>query len=181
MILVFLCNSKPAFSQTDTTYTELADSLREKEHSPTKATLLSACVPGLGQVYNRKYWKVPVIYAGFGIMAYFIVTNASEYINFKCAYIESTHGNLHGSYSDLVQKYSKDELIATRDYYRRNLDVTCILTAVWYAVNILDAAVDAHLYTFNISDRLAINVEPAMLPAGFGNMPSTGVKLCLHF
>jgi hypothetical protein len=183
-ILCFLVLSaapKQLFSQSDTTFVELPDSTREKEHSPTKATILSACVPGLGQGYNKKYWKIPVIYAGFGIMTYFIYTNADQYLNYKCAYIESSQGTMDGSYSSLVQHYSTADLQSTREYYRRNLEISILLTVVWYALNILDAAVDAHLYTFNISDNLSMSVEPAMVPSGSAYKPAGGVKLCLHF
>ena len=171
----------PVFSQTDTTFVELPDSIREKEHSPTKATLLSTFLPGMGQVYNKKYWKVPVIYAGFGLMSYFIYTNTDQYLNFKCAYIESSQGTMDGAYSYLVKRYSTADLLSAREYYRRNLEISILLTAVWYALNILDATVDAHLYTFNISDRLTMKVEPAMLPSGFGYRPAGGLKLCLNF
>lgn len=182
--LFFLVSSvyrSPVFSQSDTTFVELPDSIREKEHSPTKATLMSMCLPGLGQVYNKKYWKVPIIYVGFGLMSYFIYTNADEYLNFKCAYIESSLGNKNGSYSNLVQRYTTADLLSAREYYRRNLEISILLTTLWYALNILDAAVDAHLYTFNISNNLSMKVEPALLPSGFGYKPAAGVKLCLHF
>jgi len=168
-------------AQTDTTFVELPDSIREKEHSPTKATIMSACLPGLGQVYNRKYWKVPVIYAGFGVMTYFIYTNADEYINYKCAYIESSQGTMNGSYAYLVQKYSASELLSAREYYRRNLEISILLTAVWYALNILDATVDAHLFTFNISSNLTMKVEPALMPSGYSYKPAGGLRLSLHF
>jgi hypothetical protein len=178
---LFLARPVMVKAQVDTTFVDLPDSVREKEHSPTKATWMSACLPGLGQVYNKKYWKVPVIYAGFGVMAYFIYTNADEYLNYKCAYIESTNGSQNGNYSTLVKKYSADDLLSAREYYRRNLEISILLSAVWYALNILDATVDAHMYTFNISDRLAMKVEPALLPTGFGYKPAGGVKLCLNF
>lgn len=178
---VLLVNSSLIFSQSDTTFVELPDSIREKEHSPTKATIMSACLPGLGQIYNKKYWKVPIIYAGLGIMSYFIYTNTDEYINYKCAYIESAQGSMNGSYSYLVQRYSTADLLSAREYYRRNLEISILLTVLWYALNILDATVDAHLYTFNISDKLTMKVEPAILPSGFGCKPAGGVKLCLHF
>jgi hypothetical protein len=180
-LLILLTHPCRLFSQTDTTFVELPDSIREKEHSPTKATIMSACLPGLGQVYNKKYWKVPVLYAGFGLMTYFIYTNADQYLNYKCAYIESADGNLNGSYSDLTQKYSTDDLLSNREYYRRNLEISILITVVWYALNILDATVDAHLYTFNISENLTLKAEPALLPTGFGYKPAGGVKLCLHF
>jgi len=180
-ILLLLCPAFSAFSQTDTTFVELPDSTRAKEHSPTKATIMSACLPGLGQGYNKKYWKIPIIYAGFGLMTYFIYTNADEYLNYKCAYIEKSYGDTSGSYSYLVNKYSKDDLLSAREYYRRNLEISILITVLWYAVNILDATVDAHLYTFNISDKLSMRIEPAMLSTGISYRPAGGLKLSLHF
>jgi len=170
-----------AQTRNDSVYIELPDSVLEKQHSPTKATIMSACLPGLGQIYNHKIWKVPIIYAGLGIMAYFIYFNADEYLNYKCAYIESSYGNMNGNYSDLVQKYSKEDLLSAQEYYRRNLEISCIFTAVWYALNILDATVDAHLYTYNISDKLSLKVEPSMQQTGFTLKPATGLRISLHF
>jgi len=180
-ILIMIYPATNAFSQTDTTFVELPDSIRSKEHSPTRATLMSTCLPGLGQLYNKKYWKIPVIYAGFGIMTYFIYTNTDEYLNYKCAYIESTNGSTNGSYAYLVQRYSPEELISAREYYRRNLEISILITALWYAVNILDATVDAHLYTFNITDNLTMKMEPALLPTQVNYKPAAGLKLSLHF
>jgi len=168
-------------SQEKATLTEEPDSVKEKEHSPTKATIMSTLLPGLGQFYNKKYWKIPIIYAGFGILAYFIATNTDEYINYKCAYIESSYGNMNGSYAYLVDKYTKDELLSAREYYRRNLEISCLITALWYVLNIVDAAVDAHLYTFNITNKLSLNVEPAIQPFGYQNASATGFKIRLKF
>ena len=181
LLPVIICFPTRLSAQKDSTFTELPDSIKEKQHSPTKATLMSACLPGLGQVYNKKYWKVPIIYAGFGVLTYFIYTNADEYINFKCAYIESSYGNMNGNYSYLVQRYSKDELLSAREYYRRNLEITCLLTALWYTLNILDAAVDAHLYTFNITDKLTMKVEPKVVPVGKSFQYAGGLSFSLHF
>lgn len=158
---------------------EMPDSLMEKSHSPGKAALFSAVLPGLGQGYNKKYWKIPVIYAGFGVLGYFIYFNADLYIDYKCAYIESSYGNMNGSYADLVNKYSAENLLSAREYYRRNLEISCLLTAVWYTLNIIDASVDAHLYTYNISDKITLSVEPALIPAAY--RPASGVKLYVRF
>ena len=181
LLLVFMYPSIRTLAQTDTTFVELPDSIREKEHSPTKATLMSTFLPGLGQLYNKKYWKIPIIYAGFGVLGYFIIFNANEFATYKYAYIESSHGTTNGNYSNLVNRYSKEELLSAREYYNRNLEISCLLTAVWYALNILDATVDAHLYTFNISDKLTMKVEPAMQLTGFNYQPAAGVKLSFHF
>ncbi|MCX6279795.1 MAG: DUF5683 domain-containing protein [Bacteroidetes bacterium] len=183
LLFLSLCFCMPVFTfaQEDNGFVELPDSIREKEHSPTKATLMSACLPGLGQIYNKKYWKVPVLYVGFGIMGYFIYTNADQYLTFKCAYIESSYGNMNGSYSSLVNRYTKDELLSAREYYRRNLEVSILLTTLWYVLNLLDATVDAHLYTFNISKNLSFNVEPQVQPGGYAHKPSAGIKLKINF
>jgi len=185
-ILVFFLSlalffPEPIYSQLNSNQTEVPDSIKEKEHSPTKATLMSAFIPGLGQIYNKKYWKVPIIYAGFGIMTYFIVFNTNLYIDYKCAYIESSYGNMNGSYSDLVNKYTKDELLSAREYYRRNLEISCLITALWYILNIVDATVDAHLYTYNITDKLSLKIEPAIQPVGFRDQTSAGLKIKLNF
>jgi hypothetical protein len=168
-------------SQTKALDLEIADSTREKEHSPTKATIMSALLPGLGQIYNKKYWKVPVIYAGIGVMTYFIVFNADEYLNYKCAYIEKNNGDTEGNYKDLVNRYTLEELMSAREYYRRNLEISCLISALWYVLNIVDAAVDAHLYTYNITDKLSFKLEPVVEPVGFTSRSSTGLKISFHF
>lgn len=155
------------------------DSVAEKLHSPGKAALMSAVLPGLGQLYNKKYWKIPVIYAGFGIMTYFIVTNANEYMTYQSAYIEKTNGDTEGNYAYYVNRYTEDELLSAREYYRRNMEISILITGVWYALNILDATVDAHLMTFNVSKDLSMKIKPALLPSVMGPAPSTGITVCL--
>jgi hypothetical protein len=157
------------------------DSIMEKQHSPTKATIMSALLPGLGQVYNRKYWKVPVLYAGFGILTYFIVTNAKEYNMYKTAYTEKVDSNYNGQYPDLVSKYSETDLLSGREYYRRNLEISCLLTGLLYILNIVDAVVDAHLYTYNISKDLSLKAEPVIFGPIYNARGLAGVKLCLKF
>lgn len=172
---------KTANAQTDSIPKEVADSVLEKEHSATKASLMSACLPGLGQIYNRKAWKVPIIYAGFGVMVYLIVFNTNYYLDYKCAYIESIGGAKNGNYAYLVNRYSATDLASAREYYRRNLEITCLISAVWYLLNILDATVDAHLYTFNINKDLSMKVEPAVFMPVAAKELGGGIKLSLHF
>jgi hypothetical protein len=161
--------------------TVMPDSVLEKMHSPLKASLMSICLPGLGQFYNRKYWKIPVIYAGLGVMTYFIVTNASEYSKYKNAYIESANNDTTGQYQDIVNRYSQDELLNAREYYRRNLEISCIITGVWYILNIVDAAVDAHLFTYNISKDLSLKVDPVFMGPVMSRKFNSGIRLCLRF
>jgi hypothetical protein len=158
------------------------DSVLEKRHSPTKATIMSMCLPGLGQIYNKKYWKVPIIYAGFGVLTYLIVFNTDNYLTYKSAYIESFNGDSTGNYSSIVKKYPKESILSAREYYRRNLEITIIFTAILYALNIVDAAVDAHLFTYDIKKDLSLRIEPALIPpAAQIRTYSSGVKLSLKF
>jgi hypothetical protein len=140
------------------------------------------CLPGLGQIYNKKYWKVPIIYAGIGVFTYLIVFNTNYYLTYKSAYIEASHGDSTGNYSDIVKKYPMESILSVQEYYRRNLEITIILSAVWYALNIVDAAVDAHLFTYNINDDLSLRVEPILIPpAALTRNYSSGIRLCLKF
>jgi hypothetical protein len=88
---------------------------------------------------------------------------------------------MNGNYSNLTQKYTTDELLSAREYYQRNLEISCLITAVWYALQILDATVDAHLSTFNISDRLTFKAGPSFQPVGITGRTSAGIKLSLNF
>jgi hypothetical protein len=182
-VLIFLGSlfTLQANGQRITADTVIPDSILEKQHSPLRASMMSMCLPGLGQVYNKKYWKVPIVYAGLGIMTYFIVTNASEYSKFKNAYYESVNNDTTGKYQDLVNKYSQADLVSARDYYRRNLEVSCILTGVWYILNIVDAAVDAHLFTYNISQKLSLKVDPVFNGRVASRDFTSGIRLCFKF
>ena len=176
-LLIFLCFASEVRSQSSELKVSVPDSVMEKKHSPHKATIMSALLPGLGQIYNKKYWKVPVIYVGLGIMTYFIVTNTNYYLDYKCAYIEKINGDSTGNYSELVHKYTADNLLSAREYYRRNLEISILITAIWYVINI----VDAHLFTYNISKDLSLKVEPTLLSPGLGKNYTSGIRLSLHF
>ena len=161
------------------------DTINYKMHSAHKATLYSMVLPGLGQGYNKKYWKIPIIYAGFGVFTYFIVFNNNEYKKWKEAYIyalENPDGDVP-PINDYYEKYGYDPdiLREQKDYYRRNRDLTYILTGLWYLINVLDAAVDAHLMTWNVDDDLSIRVEPEFYQPTYGFKPGGGLKLSLKF
>lgn len=131
-------------------------------HSAKKATLLSMALPGLGQAYNKKYWKIPVIYAGFGVLYYFIRTNGEEYRNFRDAYtIVATNdtANFNNEYA-MKYNYNLTQLEEGRNYYRRNLELSFIITGLLYVLNIIDASVDANLYSFDINDDISLRFEP---------------------
>ena len=147
----------------------------EKVHSPKKATLYSAVLPGLGQAYNKKYWKIPVIYAGFAGIGYFIHWNSGYYNTMKLAYSDLTDGNDEtNSYLDLEAAHYYDledptdfsnfkkNLVKTRDYYRRNRELLVISMVAFFGLNIIDESVDAHLFDFDIREYLSFNWQPNM-------------------
>jgi hypothetical protein len=145
-------------------------------HSPKKASLYSAILPGFGQAYNKKYWKIPIVYAGFAAFGYFIDWNNKNYnINNK-AYKDLTDKDpatesylklKQISYYDLDNPNDiaalKKGLTSNQDYYRRNRDLLIILTFAFYGLNILDASVDAHFFNFDISDDLTMKVQPQII------------------
>ncbi|MBN2634880.1 MAG: hypothetical protein JXR61_01325 [Prolixibacteraceae bacterium] len=159
--------------QTDSTKVQSVPESATELHSPKKASLYSAILPGLGQAYNKKYWKIPIIYAGFGTLGYFIGWNNKFYKTYKNAYVDLTDGdentNSHldldaTQYYDLTNptEYNnfKTGLTKQQEYFRRNRDLLIILTAGFYGLNIIDASVDAHFFDFDISDDLSFNWQP---------------------
>lgn len=134
------------------------DSVKVREHSPKKAALFSAIVPGLGQAYNRKYWKIPILYAGMGTVAYFIRENHLQYQEYRTAYIHRVDDDTNTV--DLFPQFTDNGLRELKNEYWRRRDFQILLLTGIYIINILDAAVDAHLYTFDISDDLSLNVMP---------------------
>ena len=142
----------------------------KKPHSPTKATIMSACLPGLGQIYNGKWWKVPIVYAGLGGLGYLVYSNYYEYCSYLHAYEFKTGDlpegvTLNQHETELANKYADSQLQTYKESYRRDFEFFCILTAAWYGLNILDACVDGHLYSYDISDDLSLSVDPYLRSA----------------
>lgn len=154
-----------------------------KIHSPKKATIYSALLPGLGQAYNKKYWKIPIIYAGFGAFGYFINQNNVEYKKFKAAYGYVAGGKKGEAPNDYARNLDIEQLQEGRDYYRRNFEFSIILTSVWYLLNIVDASVDAHLFYYDVSDNLSMKLDPMFQvdPLNKSQLPQSGLRLTFKF
>lgn len=138
----------------------IADALivnSKANHSPTTATLLSAMVPGMGQVYNQKLWKVPIIYGAIATLYYMVDYNDRGYQRFRRAYEQFTDPH---QVDEFGGTRSKEFLLYYRNAYRRNRDLTIISLAGLYLLNIIDANVDAHFFDWDISDNLALRIEP---------------------
>jgi len=173
LFILFLTTGFSAFSQE--TVKDTARITNSKpEHSPHKATMYSAILPGMGQVYNRKYWKVPIIFGGFATLGYFINFNNEVYQTYKQAYSDIIDDDpFTNSYLELdvnpsffePDKISQltENLSRAKDTWRRNRDLCIIGTVVFYAVNVIDASVDAHFFNFDISDDLTMNWAPSPL------------------
>jgi hypothetical protein len=157
-------------------------------HSPRKAALYSTMLPGLGQVYNKKYWKVPVLYAGIAGLTYAIISTNNNYLNYRSAYRirMDTIASTVDPYADKTSKtyLSTDELLNTTKYFHRWRDLSIFGAALLYVLNIVDATVDAHLFTFDVSDDLSLHVQPTWInTAGINNTRNsiTGLSLHLNF
>ncbi len=159
------------------------------EHSPRKATLYSTMLPGLGQIYNKQVWKVPVIYAGFGAIGYYIVTNTQNYNTYSEAtalyFRDLEDDGLNDDKDNGWQKYvtsgtPKDELTYYRNLYRRWLELSIISAAGWYLLNILDANVYGHLFDFDISKDLSLHIEPTVITP-IGEPSTLGMNLSFKF
>ncbi|MGB0522730.1 MAG: DUF5683 domain-containing protein [Flammeovirgaceae bacterium] len=144
---------------------------------PTKAALLSAVLPGLGQVYNKKYWKLPIVYGGAVAFGAVIRFNQNQYTEFKNELIRQTDNDPS---TVPISSFSQTSLRSIRDNARRNRDYSIILSILFYGLNIADAAVDAHLKDFDIDDDLSMQVLPTLLPTPEGK-PIPGLALSVQF
>lgn len=171
---LWLCFSNGnVYSQKASTRTSLDSTAA---HSPKKATIYSAVLPGLGQAYNKKYWKIPIVYAGFGTTGYFIYRNTTQYKLYKQAYIYRMDDDYLTV--DDYPEYTATELAYIKDNYRRNMEISYIATAAVYIFNIIDATVDAHLFDFDISDDLSMNWQPSIIPLStFNTRQAYGLSL----
>ncbi len=138
---------------------------------------MSACLPGLGQIYNHKYWKAPVIYAALGGLGYWGVTNQKKYRYYSDNLRYANDDDLNTTNATL---YNNDQLIAQKRYYRKFRDMSIMLGALVYAINIIDANVDAHLRTFDVSDDLSLQLKPYS-NFDYNNKLQAGLSLKLKF
>lgn len=142
--------------------------------APSRAAFYSAVVPGLGQAYNKKYWKIPIVYAGIATGIYFHIKNDQDYDRFRDAYKRRLAGFTDDEfYGDgATPIISNERLINAQENAQKNKDVSIIVAVAFYLVNIIDANVDAHLKQFNVSDDLSIapnlEIDPIRIQANYG-------------
>lgn len=165
--------------------------IQVKKHYPSKATMYSAVLPGLGQIYNRQYLKTPFILAGFAGLTYYMQQYNKGYINNKKAYFDLNDNNpntkayetIYPKYDySIKEKYSEysEGFKQNIDKYRNQRDLFIIITAGFYLLNILDANVGAHFIDFDIDENLTVNIRPFMIePISY--CPIMGANVSLTF
>lgn len=159
------------------------DSVSYRMSSPAKATLLSAVIPGLGQVYNKKYWKLPLIYAGIGSFIYRVVDFNNKYKYYRNAYAATKYcvgpSDFYNDvrYSNLSRESRANLFEKYKTKCRRARDLNAILLVGFYIINIVDASVDAHFTEFDVSDKLTIDFEPVIQSDSFGQSSLNYISL----
>jgi hypothetical protein len=151
---------------------------RRMKRNYHRATLYSAILPGAGQVYNKKYWKVPIIYAALGISAYAFFYNKTWYNKCQYALTVTIDGGdistVDPQLKPFVTANDQNGIITYRDNFRKNQDYSVLFFLLFYALNIVDATVDAHLKDFNVNSDLSLRIKPMWIP---GPYPVAGVTL----
>ena len=153
------------------------EEVKKSDHSPTKATIMSLVLPGLGQGYNKKYWKIPIVYVGLGASVYAAMWNSDQYNEYKTAFDIREAGGTD-KYAGI---YTSQNLITLQNYYRNNRDLSIIIAVVVYGLNILDANIDAHLYDFDISEDISMRIEPTVLGKSAFGGNNVGMHIILNF
>ena len=177
LLFIFLLGSFSTVAQV-----ELGEGLRVKDSikttpeinvlAPSKAAFYSAVFPGMGQVYNKKYWKLPLVYGALGTTIYFYINNNKKYHLYRDAYKNRLQG-IPDDYSYL----DNSRLIAAQKFYQKNRDLSALLTGLFYILNIVEANVDAHLINFNVNEKLTI--KPDLYENEFTRKQVIGICLTL--
>lgn len=168
--LMLLLVGSNLFSQEFTT--------QSKPHSAKRATLYSAILPGMGQVYNKQTWKLPVIYSLGAATAYLAISNYQNSIKFKDEYYNRLNGNTSELLADYAT-YSNESILALHQAYDKNFQLGIMLSAAVYLLNIVDAMVYGHLFDFNINDDLSATLTPFTYPCFAGVAPNIGMTLSI--
>lgn len=155
--------------------------------APAKAAFYSAILPGLGQIYNKSYWKVPLVYGAIGTGAYFYIENTNNYNRYRDAYKRRLAGFYDDEFYDINNDgispgnpdVSDDALRDAQEFYQRNRDLSLLITIGLYVLNIVDANVDAHLKQFNVNEN--ISLKPYLEQNQLNYNPNYGLSLSLDF
>jgi Family of unknown function (DUF5683) len=166
-------DSIPVQKATDTTNKKKANSF-----DPRKATFRSAVIPGWGQIYNKKYWKLPLVYGALGTTAAVYFYNVKTYRELKLTYIYKTD-TIPDSSQPIDPRFSSisaNGVRSLRNSFRQNVDYAVLFFILFWGLNVVDATVDAHLKAFDVSDELSLDLKPGYSPLA----NTTGISLVLN-
>lgn len=149
--------------------------------APARAAFYSAVLPGLGQAYNGKYWKIPIAYAGLGVGVYFYVSNNQQYERYRSIYKRRLAGFRDDEFIGPgdTERVTTDGLIRAQRFYQQNKEISLLVIVGIYALNIIDANVDAHLQQFNVSEDLSL--KPAFKFDDYTGRTGYGLSLNYSF
>ena len=163
--------------------------VKKKVHSPRKATIRSLIIPGWGQIYNKKYWKVPIVYGAIGFPAYLFTFNRKWYNKTKYALSIVANNRYTGPAAAdslakvdpqlkiFVELKEQGSLVNYRNEFRRDMDYAILFTILMWGLNVVDATVDGHLKGFDVGDELSLKVRPTVIP----NTMTPGLSLVMNF
>lgn len=182
----FLFLSVPIFAQEDSLQLRTSKEIQLKKNTkakveynplaPAKAAFYSAVLPGLGQAYNKRYWKIPIVYAGLGAGIYFYSVNDREYNRYRDAYKRRLAGYTDDEFQGILEDAT---LVDAQKKFRRQKEISILATAAIYILNIIDANVDAHLRQFNVDEDLSL--QPNLNVDEFTGRANYGLSLNLKF
>jgi hypothetical protein len=163
VLLLIILGNTSVFSQkkTDTTILNAEDTLKSNDIdplTPAKAAFYSAILPGLGQAYNKKYWKIPIVYGAIGVSMYYYIDSNKSYHQYRDAYKRRLEGYTDDQFSYL----DESRLISAQKFYQRNRDLSALFVVGFYVLNIIDANVDAALIQFNVNENLSVRPDVYM-------------------
>lgn len=152
----------------------------ENVGQPTKAAFLALVFPGMGQIYNKRYWKLPIFYGGLGAFYFIIQQNHTEYIFARnnLAYLADGDPNNDVLIPERFENFTVDNWVNRRDRFRRDRDYFIMIGIIWYGLSAMDAAVDAHLKNYNVSTDLSMKIQPDLILNPMNALrPTIGLKM----
>ena len=148
--------------------------------SPSKAAFYSAILPGLGQAYNKKYWKIPIVYAALGTSIYFFSSNNTNYNRARTAFKLMKDGKPHefdGLNGNIL--LSEEALITAQKGYKKDRDLSLLVTVALYALQVIEASTNAHLLQHNVDNNLSIS--PQLIKNSINQRPIVGAQINFNF
>jgi len=156
------------------------DTLLIKKHDPKKASWL-ALIPGAGQIYNKKYWKLPIVYGGIASSGFLIYYFAERTVVYSKEYRARINNDDEDTWNPALSHLITPSIEASRNTYRRNMEISVAAFTIIYILSILDACVDAHLYYYDVSDNLSLGLKPKIDYNHINKTPSFNIAFVVKF